>query len=80
MNQMIAVDARALDALVAKIDRLQATVDAAMITQKPKWITIGQYAEKIGRSRKTILRRISAHQLESQDIDGVQMVRASQDV
>lgn len=77
---MIAVDARALDALIAKIDRLQATVDAVTIAPKPKWITINEHAAKIGKTRKTVTRRIDAGLLEAQQIDGVRMVRANPDV
>ncbi|WP_299927826.1 hypothetical protein [uncultured Pelagimonas sp.] len=65
--QMIAVDAAALDRLHDKIDRLEQKLDAAHITPPPKWITVAEYAKRVGKTEGTVRRWIREGSLERKD-------------
>lgn len=78
--QLIAIDPSALDTLRNEIERLHARFDAVAMTPLPEWVTVEQMAEMIGRSRRTITRRIEAGMIEARDIGGERMVRANRGV
>lgn len=75
--QLIAIDPSALDALRNDIERLHARLDAVAMTPLPEWVTVDQMAEMIGRSRRTVIRRIEAGEIETRHIGGERMVRAN---
>lgn len=62
--QLIAIDASALDTLVAEVRQLKEEVQKARIQPEPKWITITQYAKKVSKSESTIQRWARQGKLE----------------
>lgn len=74
-QQLIAVDAEALAALIAKVDSLTDEVRKARIAPEPQWLTVPAYAEKIGRSVDTVMRKVRAGELEARHVGGVRMIR-----
>ncbi|MDO6591566.1 MULTISPECIES: hypothetical protein [Rhodobacterales] len=76
---LIAIDPAAIDALTAEIKRLHQRLDAVEMTPRPDWVTVKEYASHIGRSLRTVTRRIDAGELEIRNECGVRMVRINQD-
>tara|TARA_Y100000310_G_C20662915_1_gene805776 strand:+ start:1124 stop:1357 length:234 start_codon:yes stop_codon:yes gene_type:complete len=74
-QQLIAIDADALAALIAKVDGLTEEVRKARIAPEPQWLTVSAYAERIGRSVDTVMRKVRAGELETRHDAGVRMVR-----
>jgi len=75
--QFIAIDPSALDALRSEIARIHARLDAVAMTPAPEWVTVDQFADMIGKSRRTVLRRIDAGEIEARQIGGERMVRVN---
>jgi hypothetical protein len=73
--QLIAVDAEALAALIAKVDALTDEVRAARIAPEPQWMTVPDFAKHIGRSVDTVMRKVRAGELEVRHVAGVRMIR-----
>lgn len=48
-----------IDEVMAKLDRLQATVASLAVDNRPEWYTIRQVAEKRGKHIRTIQRKIA---------------------
>jgi hypothetical protein len=78
MTQLIAIDANALADLRQEVSRLHKRLDAVQMTPRPEWVTVAEFAEIIGKSRRTVLRRIQEGELESKNIAGARMVRVIQ--
>nr|WP_309504345.1 hypothetical protein [uncultured Roseovarius sp.] len=78
-HQLIAIDPHALEALQSEIARLHAKLDAVAMMPKPEWVPVNEFAEMIGKSRRTVLRRIKAGELETREIGGERMVHVSLD-
>lgn len=74
-QQLIAIDADALAALIAKVDGLAEEVRKARIAPEPQWLTVPAYAERIGRSVDTVMRKVRAGELETRHEGGVRMIR-----
>lgn len=74
---LIAVDPEALAALHAEVAALRRAVEAVTMQPKPEWVTIDEYAKMIGRSRKTVLRRIAEGRVEVKHVGGVRMIRVA---
>lgn len=74
--QLIAIDANALAKLCKEVSRLHERLDAVDITPRPEWVTVGEFAQKVDRSPRTVTRWIDAGQVESKTIAGVRMVRS----
>ena len=74
-QQLIAIDADALAALIAKVDGLTEEVRKARISPEPQWLTVPAYAERIGRSVDTVMRKVRAGELETRHDAGVRMIR-----
>lgn len=74
-HQLIAIDPSALDALRSEIERLHMRLDAVAMKPLPEWVTIDQLADMIGKSRRTVTRRIEAGEIETCLIGGERMVR-----
>lgn len=75
---LIAVDPVAIENLTAEIRRLHQRLDAVEMTPRPDWVTVKEYAAHIGRSLRTVARRIDAGELEIRNECGVRMVRLNQ--
>ena len=75
MKQLIAIDATALAHVEAELDRLHKRLDRLDMTPKPEWITIKEMADTIGKTEKTVKRRIDAGQIEAREVGGERMVR-----
>lgn len=74
MTQLIAIDPNALDNLLSEVARLHQRLDGVHMTPPPRWINVAEFAEKIGKSTKTVKRRIDEGKLETKDVAGVRMV------
>ncbi|MDO6591730.1 hypothetical protein DS901_13380 [Loktanella sp. D2R18] len=72
---LIAVDVVILENLTDEIRRLHQRLDAALITPRPEWVTVKEYANHIGRSERTVTRRIDSGELDVRHQCGVRMVR-----
>ena len=72
---MIAVDPAALQALRDEIAALRQSIEAVSLSAKPEWLTVKDYAAMIGRSEKTVMRRIAEGSVEVKHVGGVRMVR-----
>ena len=73
--QLIAVDPEALDLILARLSALEEQVRQARIVPEPQWLTVKEYAAKIGRSERTVLRKVEAGELEAKHMSGVRMIR-----
>ena len=72
---LIVVDAASLESLSNEIKRLHSRLDAVMLIPRPEWVTVKEYARHIGRSVRTVTRRIDAGELEVRHECGVRMIR-----
>lgn len=63
-TQFIAVDATALEAMQTELQEIKRLLQASQITPPAKWITVSEYAAKVGRSEATVRRWIREGQLE----------------
>ena len=54
--QLIAIDATALDTLISEMRELREEVRQARIAPEPRWITLSEYAAKVGKSEATVRR------------------------
>lgn len=55
-QQLIAVDANALDQLISRVESLEKKLDAVRFAKEPRWISVAAAAEKYGKSHATIRR------------------------
>lgn len=62
-----------LDRLVAEMHEIRQRLDRVEMRPKPEWITMHDYAQKIGRSIDTVKRRLPS--LESRVEAGVTLIR-----
>jgi len=74
---MIAVDAGELAALREEMAAMRRAIEGSRITPAPDWITIGEYADRIGRTRKTVRNWIRDGKIETRREGTITMVRAS---
>ena len=77
MNTMIAIDAEALDKVLRKLDKLEALIASARIQPERQWLTVSQYADHIGKTVRTVNRRIEKGLLEVKTEGGERLIRAS---
>lgn len=75
MTQMIAIDARALDALKADIAELKAMLRHSQIQPAPEWASISEAARILGCSADTIRRRVASGEMEAQGAGKARRVR-----
>jgi excisionase family DNA binding protein len=75
MTQMIAIDARALDALKADIAELKEILRHSQIQPAPEWVSISQAARILECSETTIRRRIDRGEMEAQGAGKARKVR-----
>lgn len=65
-----------LDRLFGEIRELRTIIEGATIAPRPEWLTVAEFAEMIGKSTRTVKRRIDSGELETRNIAGTTMVRA----
>lgn len=75
MKTMIAVDPDALAELHAKMDALNAKLDAVRMTPEPEWLPAADYAKQAGVTRRTVMNWIAAGRIESSRHGRTVMVR-----
>ena len=75
-DTLIAIDKQALEGIRSELQRLHARLDAVEMTPQPKWITVGEMADKTGKSTRTIIRWIEAGKITSKVVGGTRMVRS----
>lgn len=63
-QQLIAVDAEALASLQNELTEIKRLLLSSRITPPPKWISVAEYAQKVGKSEATVRRWIRDGQLE----------------
>ena len=63
-QQLIAVDANALDRLMQEVSELRDEIRQARIAPEPQWITEKECATKVGKSLDTVRRWIREGKLE----------------
>ncbi|AXT33775.1 DNA-binding protein [Phaeobacter sp. LSS9] len=63
-QQLIAVDANALASLQDELTEIKRLLLASKINPPAKWITVAEYAQKVGKSEATVRRWIRDGQLE----------------
>lgn len=73
--QLIAVDANALQDLLAEVQELKAIVQEARFQPEPKWLTVKDYAARVGKSESTINRWIASGEIEARTVGKTRMVR-----
>jgi excisionase family DNA binding protein len=73
--QLIAIDATALQDLLAEVRELKAIVQDAKIQPEPNWLTIKEYAARVGKSESTVNRWIASGEIEAKTEGKTRMVR-----
>lgn len=77
-KMMVAVDPDALASLNARLDALTAEIRAVRMSPMPEWVTAHEYAERIGRTTKTVSNLVKAGKLESKRQGRTLLIRVSQ--
>lgn len=72
---LIVVDPDALQSLRDEIASLRRSIESVNMQPKPEWLPVNDYAKYIGKSRKTVMRRIAEGSVETKHIGGVRMVK-----
>lgn len=80
MSQLIAIDANALESLRSEIHRLHKRLDAVQMTPRPEWLTVGEFADHVGRTKRTVRNWINEGSVETKREGGVTLVRVNQGV
>lgn len=73
---MIAVDAGELQALRDEMTALRRAIEAVQMAPRPEWLTIPDYAAKVGRTAKTVRRWVNEGSIETRQDGSVTLVRA----
>jgi AraC-like DNA-binding protein len=73
MTALIAITPDALDAVLQRLER----IEAALTTRPPEWLSIDDYAARAGCSRRTVIRRIAAGKLQVKGAGHKRLVRVS---
>lgn len=74
-QQLIAIDAGALENLISEVRSLRDEVRAAKFQPDPKWLTVKEYANHVGKSESTVNRWIAQGEVEAKTIGKTRMVR-----
>lgn len=72
-EQLLVISQADLDRLHDQLVQIQRRLDRVEMQPKPEWITMKEYAAKIGKSIDTVKRRLPT--LESRIEAGVTMIR-----
>lgn len=73
---LIAVDPNALARLQAEVSQIKRKLDQPQIAPIPEWMPINAFADWIGKTPRTVRRKIDAGEIEAREIAGVRMVHA----
>jgi len=76
-QQLIAIDADALDALLGEVRAIRERLDAVEMQPRPEWLTVAEYADHVGKSKDTVTRWIRSGRVASKHEGNVRMVRLS---
>ena len=79
-KQLIAIDPSALDSLRMEIVRLHRRLDGVTMAPRPEWVTVAEYAEKVGRTKRTVRNWIDAGTVDTKVEGKVLLVRITQGV
>ena len=79
MTELIAIRTDDFRQLLNEIAQIRKTLDTLQETPQPEWLTVANYAKLIGRSQRTVLRRVNDRTIQSRIIAGVRMVRFNPD-
>jgi hypothetical protein len=63
-QQLIAVDAQALEKVMDRLKHIENLLRSTTITPPAKWITVAEYAKRVGKSEATVRRWNRDGQLE----------------
>ncbi len=74
-KQLIAVDAGALDALLAEVRALRQEIQAVRVQPQPQWLPVKEYAAHVGRSVATINRWIAQGKVQVKTVGHMRMVK-----
>ncbi len=74
-QQLIAIDADALSTLINEVKELRSELRAAKLQPEPKWLTVQEYATRVGKSESTINRWIANGSIEAKTEGRTRMVR-----
>jgi excisionase family DNA binding protein len=80
MNQtatLIAIDPNALQALTDELARVNRRLDAVQMTAMPEWLTVENYAELIGKTKRTVTRMIDSGKLEVKHTGGIRLIHVN---
>lgn len=75
MSQLIAIDANALESLLVEVQRLHKRLDAVQMMPMPEWVTVAEYAARVGRTKRTVRNWINEGSIETKREGAVTMVR-----
>ena len=79
MTELIAIRTDDFQHLMNEIAQIRKKLDTLQATPQPEWLTVADYAKLIGRSQRTVLRRVNDRTIQSRIIAGVRMVRFNPD-
>lgn len=74
---MIAADPERLAAMEAKMDAILRKLEAVQMTPAPAWLTLPEYARRVGRTEKTVRNWIRAGRIETRREGTAIMVKAA---
>lgn len=73
---MIAVDEARLDAIMSELAALRREIAGVRMAPAPEWLPLPDYAEKVGRTTKTVRNWVRDGLVESKRDGNVLMIRA----
>ena len=76
-QMLIAVDSGQIAALTREVEALRRSIEAVRMEPRPDWITLAEYAERVGRSPRTVRAWIAAGRIDSRRDGNALMVRAA---
>ena len=74
--QLIAIDPDALATLTAEVRALRDELSAVRVAPQPKWLTVREYADMVGRSVSTVNRWIADGSIEARFSGKVRLVKS----
>lgn len=74
---IIAIEKADLDGILRELADLKSRLDKVILTPKPEWVSVREYAASIGRSERTVQRYIDQGRLVTKEECGVTLVKTS---
>lgn len=72
---MFLLEPEALESLLARLDAIDAKLDAVQMQPAPEWLTVKEYAKHVGRDVSTVRRYVASGKLETREECGATMIR-----